>query len=151
MTTNAAPLLRRLIYISAAIGDFGQAKLEQILTHSRSNNEARGLTGVLLFHDSCFFQVLEGEATAIEQTFEALSPDARHGGAIALESRSITERAFPQWSMGYVGAHQLHPSQRQWLVDLSARICADNPAQLSDAAGVNVHIEAFLSSFREFA
>jgi hypothetical protein len=53
--------------------------------------------------------------------------------------------------MGYVGAHALHPSQRQWLVDLSARVCADDPAPLSGASGVNVHIEAFLSSFREFA
>ncbi len=151
MTTNAAPSLRRLIYVSSAVGDFGQAKLDQILSRSRSNNDARGLTGLLLFHDGCFFQVLEGEAAVVDQTFATISGDARHSGVILLESRSITERGFPQWSMGYMGAHQLHPSQRQWLVDLSARVCADDPAPLSDAAGVNVHIEAFLSSFREFA
>ncbi len=151
VTAHTAQPLRRLIFVSSAIGEFGQAKLDQVLSRSRANNEARGLTGVLLFHDGCFFQVLEGEAAVIEQTFATISRDARHGGAIVLESRTITARGFPQWSMGYVGAHQLHPTQRQWLVDLSARVCADDPEPLSEAAGVNVHIEAFLSSFREFA
>lgn len=151
MTTNAASSLRRLIYVSSSAGDLGQARLDQILSHSRSNNEARGLTGLLLFHDGCFFQVLEGDAAAVDQVFATISRDTRHSGVILLESRSITERGFPQWSMGYVGAHQLNPSQRQWLVDLSARVCADDPVPLSDTARVNVHIEAFLSSFREFA
>ncbi len=151
MTEITGTLLRRLIYISSASGNFGQAELDQILSKSRTNNSARGLTGVLLFHDGCFFQVLEGEATTVERTFATISRDARHGGVIILESRSITERGFPQWSMGYVGAHTLHPTQRQWLVDLSARVCADDPTPLSGTTGINIHIEAFLSSFREFA
>lgn len=151
MTTTSAPSLRRLIYISSATGEFGQAQLDGILSRSRSNNTARGLTGVLLFHDGCFFQVLEGEAASVEQTFDAISQDNRHGGVIVLESREVHERGFPQWSMGYVRSHQLHPDQRQWLVDLAARVCAENPEPLSDVSGINVHIDAFLSSFREFA
>ena len=151
MTDTSAAHLRRLIYISSATGSFGQVQLDQILARSRTNNAARGLTGMLLFHDGCFFQVLEGDADSVERTFATISRDARHGGVIILESRVITERGFPQWSMGYVGAHTLHPTQRQWLVDLSARVCSDNPAPLSDVTGINVHIDAFLSSFREFA
>lgn len=106
---------------------------------------------MLLYHDGCFFQVLEGESEPLERTFAAIARDTRHGGVIILKSRAVTERALPQWSMGYVGAHALNPTQRQWLVDLSARVCSDNPAPLSDAARVNIHIEAFLSRFREFA
>jgi len=106
---------------------------------------------MLLFHDGCFFQVLEGDADTIERTFATTSRDARHGGVIILESRAITERGFPQWSMGYVGAHALHPTQREWLVDLSARVASDAPTPLSQEARVNVHIDAFLSSFREFS
>jgi hypothetical protein len=151
MTPTSAAQLRRLIYISSATREFGQAELDQILARSRANNSAHGLTGMLLFHDGCFFQVLEGDAAAIERTFATISRDMRHGGVIVLESRAVAERGFPHWSMGYVGAHALHPNQRQWLVDLSTRVCADNPAALSDVAGINVHIEAFLSSFREFA
>ena len=151
MSDASGGVLRRLIYISSASGSFGQPDLDQILGKSRLNNAARGLTGVLLFHDGCFFQVLEGEAATVERTFATISRDTRHGGVIVLESRTIVERGFPQWSMGYVGAHALHPTQRQWLVDLSARVCADEPAPLSGVAGINLHIEAFLSSFREFA
>jgi len=151
MTTRSDTQLRRLIYISSATGRFGQAELDQILATSRTNNAARGLTGMLLFHDGCFFQVLEGDADTIARTFATISRDARHGGVIILESRAITERGFPQWNMGYVGAHSLHPTQRDWLVDLSARVASDDRAPLSDVARINVHIESFLSSFREFA
>lgn len=151
MTSQTDAQLRRLIYISSASSRFAQADLDQILAISRSNNSARGLTGMLLFHDGCFFQVLEGEPETIERTFATISRDTRHSGVIILECRSIDERGFPQWSMGYVGAHALHPAQRDWLVDLSARVANDNPAPLSDVARVNVHIESFLSTFREFA
>jgi hypothetical protein len=151
MTHPSKAAMRRLIYISSAKGGYRQVELDEILERSRINNSSRGLTGMLLFHDGCFFQVLEGEAEAIERTFATISADTRHGGVIVLESRDVTERAFPQWSMGYVGAHALHPMQRQWLVDLSARVASDDPVPMSDVARVNVHIEAFLSSFREFA
>jgi hypothetical protein len=149
MTTPQS--LHRLIYISSASGSFGQSELDLILDRSRANNAKHGVTGILLFHDGCFFQVLEGDKDAVQRTFAAISPDDRHTGVIVLESRTVVKRGFPQWTMGYVGAHALHPDQRQWLVDLSARVNAENPAQLSGQAGINVHIEAFLSSFREFA
>jgi hypothetical protein len=143
--------VHRLIYISSAAGSISQAELDRILGRSRANNTARGLTGILLFHDGCFFQVLEGDKDVVQRAFTTISDDMRHGGVILLESRTVQHRSFPDWSMGYIGAHTLHPDQRQWLVDLSARVCADNPPALSAETGVNVHIEAFLSSFREFA
>jgi len=151
MTNNSNTCLRRLIYISSVTGPFEQADLDQILAKSRTNNAARGLTGMLLFHDGCFLQVLEGDAGSVQDTFATISSDARHGGVIILESRAVAERGFPQWSMGYVGAHTLHPTQRRWLVDLSARIASEDRAPMSDQASVNIHIESFLSSFREFA
>ena len=55
MTTHSGAQLRRLIYISSAANRFAQAELDQILAVSRTNNAARGLTGMLLFHDGCFF------------------------------------------------------------------------------------------------
>ena len=82
MTTSSDASLRRLIYISSASGKFGQADLDAILAISRKNNSARGLTGMLLFHDGCFFQVLEGEAAIVERTFATISNDTRHGGVI---------------------------------------------------------------------
>jgi hypothetical protein len=44
-----------------------------------------------------------------------------------------------------------HAAQRDWLIDLTARVADDDPAPLSEVAQVNVHIESFLSTFREFA
>jgi len=106
---------------------------------------------MLLFHDGCFFQVVEGDADTIERIFATISRDARHSGVTTLESRAIDDRGFPQWSMGYVGAHALHPAKRDWLIGLSARVDTDDPAPLSEVARVNIHIESFLSTFREFA
>jgi hypothetical protein len=70
---------------------------------------------------------------------------------IVLAPWAFTGRGFPQWNIGYVGSHALRPAQHAWLVDLSTRIASDNPATMPGRAIVNAHIEAFLSSFREFA
>lgn len=151
MSEKPAAALRRLIYISSAAPGMKESEVEKILASSRANNAANGLTGMLLFHDGCFFQVLEGEEESVARTFAVISRDTRHGGLIVMESKPVADRGFPQWSMGFLGAHALHPAQRQWLIDLSDRVASENPTPLSELAGINVHIDAFLSSFREFA
>ncbi|MCF8509094.1 MAG: BLUF domain-containing protein [Hyphomonadaceae bacterium] len=60
-----------------------------MLAVSRSNNSARGLTGMLLFHDGCFFQVLEGGADTLERTFATISRDTRHSATGSSTSQHV--------------------------------------------------------------
>jgi hypothetical protein len=78
------------------------AEISQILATARANNSRQSVTGALLFNSGCFAQVLEGPRTAIEQIFERIQRDPRHGDVTVLESGSAARRDFPEWSMAHV-------------------------------------------------
>ena len=141
----------RLIYVSAAREEMTSEQLDSILAVARRNNEPAGVTGLLLFHDGSFFQVLEGPKEAVMRIFSAIEKDPRHSRVILLQTQAAASRAFPSWSMGYVKAHALRPDQKAHLVDLNRWVGREEPASLSSDPAVSIQINAFLGSFREFA
>lgn len=141
----------RLIYVSAAREEMSDQKLDGILAIARRNNEAAGVTGLLLYHDGSFFQVLEGPKDAVMGIFSMIERDHRHAGVIVLQTKTAETRAFPTWSMGYMNAHALHPGQKAHLVDLRQLTGGEHTAELTSSPMVSIQINAFLGSFREFA
>ena len=100
--------LFRLVYYSrtrlAETGEARLASLTAILAASQENNARNGVTGALMFNAGCFGQVLEGPLDKVEETFERIQQDARHGEVSLLALEPVESRSFPQWSMGFVGA-----------------------------------------------
>ena len=90
-----------LVYASSASDAFDVKDLDAILAASRRNNARAGLTGMLLFADGGFIQALEGSRDAVEQTYQRILDDPRHGGVQELFRGETNARQFPDWSMGY--------------------------------------------------
>ena len=105
----------RLVYYSRnkVPGDAAahERELRTILAASRRNNAQAGVTGALLFNAGCFGQVLEGPRRAVETTFERIQCDPRHGDVALLDFAPAEDRAFPNWSMGFVGTEQRDAAQ----------------------------------------
>lgn len=78
-------------------------EIHAILAKSRTNNRRAGVTGALLFSAGCFAQALEGTLDAVEQTFERIQCDPRHGTVTVLKCSRIPDREFGDWSMAYAG------------------------------------------------
>jgi hypothetical protein len=78
------------------------AEITQILQTSRRKNKEQNVTGALLFDSGYFAQTLEGPRLAIEQIFERIQRDPRHGDVIVLSSQTDGRRDFPEWSMAHV-------------------------------------------------
>ena len=97
--------LYRLVYASKNLltGAEAEAAIEHILAASRRNNERVGVTGALMFNGGAFAQVLEGPQKGVEEAFERIQRDPRHGDVTVLEGGPITERGFVNWSMAFVG------------------------------------------------
>jgi hypothetical protein len=74
--------------------------LATILSQSRRNNEQLGVSGALLFSDGSFFQVLEGEASAVDELYITISRDPRHSRAVTIIREPIARRTFGEWTMG---------------------------------------------------
>ncbi len=90
-----------LIYVSSAVKTFNEAELLEILKVSRENNSKQHITGMLLFKDGNFLQVLEGEEAEVMKLYEVICLDPRHRGANIIEKSKIVKRQFGDWSMGF--------------------------------------------------
>ncbi|MFV1921052.1 MAG: BLUF domain-containing protein [Methylotenera sp.] len=93
--------LSLLAYTSVACHHMSHQELITLLTHCRQKNSSRNISGMLLYMDGCFFQVLEGPRAQLELLFEKISKDQRHHHVMKLIVEPITERAFENWSMGF--------------------------------------------------
>ena len=92
-------MLLRIIYVSRASSPF-PLELKDILASSRKNNRVLGVTGALGFIDGVYLQCLEGEASVVNSLYKRLQEDPRHMELKMLENKLVSERAFPNWSMG---------------------------------------------------
>jgi hypothetical protein len=78
------------------------ADLEQILVDARTGNEARDVTGVLIYVDGVFLQILEGERETLESLVASIHDDVRHASMKVFHGAEITQRAFDDWRMAYL-------------------------------------------------
>ena len=94
--------LIQLIYVSAALKLFAPAELRELLRLARIKNQRLDVTGMLLYHQGSFLQVLEGPAAAVNPLLETIGADQRHHKLMLLLRREIEARNFADWKMGFV-------------------------------------------------
>ena len=90
-----------LVYVSSATLPFSGEDLRDLLATCRKNNAELGITGMLLYKDGNFMQVLEGDEEAVRGLYARIEADPRHGGEITLQQGFTEGRQFPDWSMGF--------------------------------------------------
>lgn len=92
----------QLIYISNATPSLSEQDLIDILNVSRKFNQEHTITGVLLYQNGYFIQVLEGELKVISDLFHNhICQDKRHTKVVSFYHSYVKERQFPNWTMGF--------------------------------------------------
>jgi blue light- and temperature-responsive anti-repressor len=94
-------MLIQLIYCSTARHPFSQEEISVLLRDARQKNAKHNITGMLLYAEGSFFQVLEGEAEKVKMLFEKIEQDKRHQSLTMIVEEPIAERSFSDWTMGY--------------------------------------------------
>lgn len=98
--------LQRLTYFSQSLirgpDWFVEAEITRLLGTARERNQTMLITGMLLFNDGCFAQILEGEADDLDALMHSIKGDVRHGEVTVLQRGLIGTRAFPDWAMHYI-------------------------------------------------
>ncbi len=114
--------LHHLIYESQATQPFTEAELANLLQQAREHNEAKGLSGILLYaNDGRFVQVLEGEVDDVHELyFMHISRDKRHEHLTLLADGRLPERRFPDWRMGF------RPTTAEALTELTGHVSTAN-------------------------
>jgi hypothetical protein len=115
--------LTALVYVSTAVRLLEETEIVHLLVRARRRNRDAGVTGVLLYADGNFMQLLEGPAPAVEFVYGIIDQDPLHRGLIELRRERVASRAFARWSMGFRacrgGAAGLEPD-----VELDSRLSA---------------------------
>ncbi len=113
----------RAIYISHSKSNMSDCELDRLLAHARRRNQARGVTGMLLYCGATFFQVLEGQREQVQTVLDAVYHDPRHYRMKVLSHGSAQKRRFKEWSMGYQRVHNGTPGHHCFF-DLSRKAIA---------------------------
>lgn len=76
-------------------------QLLDILHSSRIHNAAVNISGVLLYSEGTFIQLLEGRDKIIDALYKRIQADERHTNVITLVNQTTDEKSFEQWLMGF--------------------------------------------------
>lgn len=94
--------LIELLYISRANQFISDDALLLLLNQSRNKNIRLSITGMLVYKDTSFIQILEGPKTKVEELFDVIKKDERHYNVRLLLARKLEIRNFSNWSMGFM-------------------------------------------------
>jgi Sensors of blue-light using FAD len=119
-----------LTYVSSAMNPFTPRELRGLLEIANHNNRKLDVTGMLLYKDGNFMQVLEGDERVVRSVHERIARDPRHRGVTTLLQGETPGREFQNWSMGFK--------------DLGADV--DNPEGYSEFLNVPLNSPQFFDS-----
>ncbi len=92
----------QIMYSSQATNPMTVTDLEKILTDARAGNQARNVTGALVYVDGVFFQILEGDEAVLRSLMANIASDSRHRSVKVFYEAQVDARAFESWSMAYL-------------------------------------------------
>ena len=95
-------MLYQLVYSSLATEKMPKSKLYKILVQARSANASKDVTGLLVFVDGIFLQVLEGERDVVTALMKKIGSDPRHKDVKIISDSEVSTRTFATWRMAYV-------------------------------------------------
>jgi uncharacterized membrane protein (DUF373 family) len=72
-----------------------------LLQQCREYNAGSGLTGMLLYCNTSFLQVLEGDEKVVDDLIDKIRNDTRHTNLQMLHRKTIQRREYSEWSMGF--------------------------------------------------
>lgn len=93
--------LHHLIYLSRATEPFSDDDLKDLLAQARRNNAAQHITGMLVYGNGQFAQIIEGEQRTLQDLYDRLQRDPRHSQVTKFADKAITTRSFGEWAMAF--------------------------------------------------
>lgn len=90
-----------LCYVSTACDCLRYEDFKKILESAQTNNNQKQITGMLVYCNNHFFQILEGEKNDVLDTYENILVDSRHDNLIKLQEGFIEKRQFERWEMAF--------------------------------------------------
>ncbi len=90
-----------LSYVSTGCDCLKYEDIKSILESSNKNNAEIEITGILVYCNKHFFQIIEGEKQDVLELYEKIAIDRRHDNIIKIQEAERDIRQFNNWSMAF--------------------------------------------------
>ena len=95
-----------IVYVSSASTGLEESEIKTLLAKSVAWNNNHGLTGILLFSDGNFFQIIEGDENVIKDLFESIKQDPRHHNVLQIFGKEIHRDAYDGYKADFIATHE---------------------------------------------
>jgi len=96
-----------LIYTSRATHEMNENELTELLVQSREKNGRLKITGLLVYGNQEFIQLLEGNKDDVFNLYSTIVKDARHTDVKLIWDAEIEKRNFTDWSMAFLNINSV--------------------------------------------
>ena len=106
-------MLYTLCYVSSCKNNLTVKDLEHLFRVNKRNNTEHDVSGILIYNNGNFLQILEGDQDMVKTLFKKITRDSRHRNLIPLINNPIEERIFHDYDSGFIQFE--NPKKRQEL------------------------------------
>lgn len=89
-------------YVSTANLDLQEQGVKDIMSKANEFNTYENITGLLLYNESNFFQLLEGEKKTVQELYSKIIKDSRHHDIIKFLEKPVSKPAFDGYMTDFI-------------------------------------------------
>lgn len=82
-------------YVSSAIEGLSDKEIDRVLYQTKTFNNENDITGLLVYSEGNFFQLIEGEVEVVKDLYyNKIEKDSRHHNIVKFLEKKITEASY---------------------------------------------------------
>lgn len=89
-------------YVSTAHLELEDHEINMIMTQTQQFNKNHDITGILLYNEGSFFQLLEGEKKTIDDLYYKITDDFRHHDIIKFLEKPVSRLPFDGYMTDFI-------------------------------------------------
>ena len=93
-------MIKAICYVSNKSNNLDDIDLQLLFSQVIEKNNLLNITGILIYKNDHFFQIMEGEEDNIKEVYKKIAEDARHVRMIKLLDKEIENRLFADYESG---------------------------------------------------
>ncbi|WP_158845141.1 BLUF domain-containing protein [Algibacter sp. L1A34] len=95
-------MLKTICYKSKIKSTLNILELEALFNETQNKNDTENITGVLVKKENTFFQITEGQSTAVDKVYLKIKKDSRHTNIIEILNNPISQLSFNAFGTNYM-------------------------------------------------
>ena len=98
--------MKYIIYIGSTVKLMNEAELADMLVVNQQSNRLSNITGMLIYVDGTFIQVLEGNEEDVKKAGRKMERNTSHKNIIKLAEDNLAKPNFRTWSMAFLASNR---------------------------------------------